>query len=490
MTRNIQLLKQVRAVTRNIDASTDNPEHKALLSVADILLNELMLQEDGRFYADLVQQGSALLHEGEALAMRLGHAVARYASGSLPGAMHRIDAIDAEVERLFDALASIVGTLDEDRSAEEKDWLSRVTRWENRLYQNSLRDLASAPEASAIDITRERLEAYLDHKFPELGGVVVTKFVTLAGGISKKTILFETDKPVYGTQSLVIRAEQPVNLLHYDGSDVALEFYMIRLMQQHGMPVAEPLWLEADARHLGVRFIVSRKAEGSVIGGNFGPYQPLTPGQAESFLANYFKLHGIRLDPDDPLVRQSHLNVWMLHKTIREVAKFYAAEYLPTMIRRAGIKTTPEMLRALRWLERNAPDCDEPPVIIHFDYAFNNMIFDGDRMTALLDWETSRLADPADDFIWTQPNLGLYPMDEFRRVYRQGTGRDVTEYRIAYAALAKCLVNLIAGRTGLKYINESDSAPLHMGMMAYKFMPMLGANVDELIATAESLRGR
>jgi aminoglycoside phosphotransferase (APT) family kinase protein len=164
----------------------------------------------------------------------------------------------------------------------------------------------------------------------------------------------------------VVRAEQPVNLLHYDGSDVALEFYMIKLMQQHGMPVAEPLWLEEDASQIGARFIVSRKAEGKVIGGNFGSYEPLTPGQIESYLSNYFKLHSIRPDPADPLVQKSHLNVWMPYKTIHEAAQFYAAEYLPAMISRAGIKTTPEMLRTLRWMERNAPDCDEAPVIIHF----------------------------------------------------------------------------------------------------------------------------
>jgi hypothetical protein len=81
-------------------------------------------------------------------------------------------------------------------------------------------------------------------------------------------------------------------------------------------------------------------------------------------------------------------------------------------------------------------------------------------------------------------------MQEFRQKYKEGTGRDVSEYRIAYAALAKCLANLIAGRTGLQYINNSDHAPLHMGMMAYKFMPLLGSNADELIAKAESLRQR
>ena len=160
------------------------------------------------------------------------------------------------------------------------------------------------------------------------------------------------------------------------------------------------------------------------------------------------------------------------------------------MIQRSGIATTPQMARALRWLEKNVPDCDEPSVIVHTDYAYNNMIFDGGQMTALLDWETSRLGDPADDLIWTQVNLGLYPMPEFVKMYNQSSGRNVTEYRVAYAHLMKCVINLIAGRTGARAINDDDNAPPHMGLMAYKYMPMIGSNIDGLIAAAESANGR
>jgi aminoglycoside phosphotransferase (APT) family kinase protein len=288
----------------------------------------------------------------------------------------------------------------------------------------------------------------------------------------------------------VMRAEQPLSLLHADGSDLAREFPMIRLMQQHGMPVAEALWLEEDTQHLGARFIISRKAVGKPIGGNFGSFEPLTGAQIESFLSNFSRLHAIRLDAADPLVQQSHFREWVPHKTIRDVTRYVAGEYLPRMIARSGIRFTPQLRRALRWMECNAPDSDQPAVIVHIDYAFNNMIFDGDRLSALLDWETSRLGDPADDIIWTQFNLGVYPMPEFLQKYRERTGRDVSEYRIAYARLGKCIINLIAGLTALKCIDAHDAAPPEMGLMAFRFMPMLGTNVDELIAQAESLPRR
>jgi aminoglycoside phosphotransferase (APT) family kinase protein len=488
MTRSIQLLKQVRAVTRHIETTSTNAEHQAMLSVADILLNELMLQEDRQFYLDVIAQGRELLDAGQALARDVSGAVLPARNAVEVTESLCMEVLDAKIEALFKDLVGVVNCLDERRSVGEKEWLSQVTQWESRLYQHSLQQCWQEGAEDKGEITRENLLSYLQHKFPHWAGLTITRFEILAGGISKKTILFETEDKVNGRQSMVIRAEQPVNLLHYDGSQVSLEYYAICLMQREGMPVAEPLWLEQDEHWLGVRFIVSRKAEGSVIGGNFGSYQPLTRGQVASFMSNLFKMHSIRPDFDDPLVQQSHLRVWMPYKTVNEATTFYVNEFLPLLISRAGIKPTPEMMRALRWLQANVPDCDEPAVVIHLDYAFNNMIFDGDNMTALLDWETSRLADPAEDFTWTQPNLGVYTMAEFREKYREGTGRDVSEYRIAYAAVSKCLTNLIAGRTGLAFINNSDSAPLHMGVMAYKFMPMLGANVDELIAAAEAFK--
>ena len=491
MASNLQMLKQVRAVTSLIAQTTDNAGHKSLLSVADIYLNNLLLQQAPQFYLELVEQGRALVEEGAGLAAKLNKKLLLPPAPAIE--VHpdsRMETIDTHIHALFDRLVAIIGVLDESRSAQEKDFLVRVSHWESRFYKHSTEDASTSAPVKAREIMPEAVQTYLEKKFPQWKDVKVNKFVVLEGGISKKTILFETHDAVNGAQSLVIRAEQPCNLLNYDGSRVALEFYSIKAMHQAGMPVAEPLWVEEDARHLGNCFLVSRKAEGKPIGGNFGPYEPLTPGQLESYMSNFFKLHSIRLDPADPAVQKSHLKVWSRFRTTTEADHFFVTETLPQLISHGQVRTTPQIARAMKWLEKNVPVNDEPPVIIHIDYAFNNMIFDGDRMTALLDWETTRLGDPANDFIWTQINLGLYSMEEFRQKYHEGTGRYVSDYRIAYAQITKCMINLIAGWTGAQFIDSDDSAPLHMGVMAYKFMPMLCPDIDGLIAAAEAAKGK
>ncbi|MDD5177645.1 MAG: phosphotransferase family protein [Sterolibacterium sp.] len=496
MPRNIQMLKQVRNVTTAVNQTTIDPEHKALLSVADLYLNELMLQDAPAFYLDFLKRGKALLAEGRSLATRLGKKPAEpVALRNDIDAEKRIEVVNAEIEALYDCMLEVVKAIDESRSAEEKDYLVRMTQWECSLYKHRLEQAASTQAAStreeqAKPITQVVLQAYLEKKFPNWKGLKINKFVTLDGGISKKTIFFETEDEVNGRQELVLRAEQPVNLLHLGGCKVAKEFYMIQLMFRAGMPVPEALWLEEDPSHLGHPFLVSRKAEGKTFGGTLGSSNTPSDELLESIMSTLFQMHDIKIDPADPLVQKSHLMEWTPHKTVRDSTRYGVLEWLPNMIQLAGIKVSPQLMRCLRWLEKNVPDCDEPPVVLHYDYCYNNILVQNNTVSAILDWETSFLGDPAGDIHHTQPNLGVYSMPEFLKVYKVRTGREVTPYRLAYSELMRVAINNIAGPVALQAIDNNDHAPLHMGVMAFKYMPIFGSKVDELIAAAEKAKGR
>jgi aminoglycoside phosphotransferase (APT) family kinase protein len=55
---------------------------------------------------------------------------------------------------------------------------------------------------------------------------------------------------------------------------------------------------------------------------------------------------------------------------------------------------------AFAWLERNAPPPAERIVLCHGDVGPGNFLHDGERVTALLDWEFAHLGDPLDDLAW------------------------------------------------------------------------------------------
>jgi aminoglycoside phosphotransferase (APT) family kinase protein len=486
-----QLLKQIRNAAATVTLKTDNPEFKALLTAADVALNTLLLQDSPGFYLHYIAEGKALLQEGTVLAKQLAHATLTPVSP--PGDLHaslRFEVIEADIASLHRALADIVNVLDERRSADEKAFLVRLSDWESGLYQHHLEQISSAPEAAPTPITAASLQTYLRAKSPERENLLVTSFAVLDGGFSKKTILFETEDALLGRQALVVRAEQPVDLLCFEGSDVTQEFYMIQLMRKAGLPIAEPLWLEADRSQLGTRFIVSRKAEGKTYGGNLGSDQALAPALVRSMVGTFIAMHNIKVDPTDPLTQHSHLKEWLPHaNSLQATTRHYVSEFLPRLIHLTDIPPSPQLQRGLKWLENNIPDSDEAPVIVHIDFALNNLIIDNNRITAVLDWESSRLGDPAEDIIWTHQSLAAYlDLPEFLRLYKAGTGRDVSPQRLAYARVSKCALNAITCFSAMRALDQHDTAHINMSILAYKYLALFGAQFNSLIAAAELLK--
>lgn len=63
----------------------------------------------------------------------------------------------------------------------------------------------------------------------------------------------------------------------------------------------------------------------------------------------------------------------------------------------SGANWDPLIHLSLGWLEANIPADLPPPVIVHGDAGAGNFLFDGDRVTALLDWELVHYGDPMAD---------------------------------------------------------------------------------------------
>ena len=64
MSETCNLLRQVRSAVGAVLRDTDKREHEALLSCADVVLNELMLRTSRDFYISYIEKGQALVLEG------------------------------------------------------------------------------------------------------------------------------------------------------------------------------------------------------------------------------------------------------------------------------------------------------------------------------------------------------------------------------------------------------------------------------------------
>ena len=487
MSQAYNLLNQIHKALSDISGETENPRHKAILSSVNVVLNELALQTDTSFYLKHLTEGAALLEEGLELvpsgAARCVPTGELHGDGGMAAIAKGLDLLNAE-------LVALARSVDEMATPKARDFIVRLSAWEGRFYAHGLKQ-ALAPASEDPDrFTRGAIEAYLRARFPEAKSLRVTNYVPLLGGFSKRTILLQTEDELNGSRSLVLRAEQSVSLLRF--SRVNQEFHTIQFLRKAGLPVAEPLWLEEDTSYFGVPFLVSAKAPGVNHGALLmGGKDKVSPELLQSIIDNLCALHNVRLDSGDPVVAQSPLVEWLPYGTIKEATRHYVSGYMERLIRDSAIVPTPQLVRAMNWLKANVPDLNESPVILHLDFGLNNMLIEGERVTALLDWESAILGNPADDIITTQQALAPFiSMEEFLARYKAGTGRSVSEYSIAYARVAKSVLYLIIFLNARQSLLKERPASIMLSLLGYQHLGGLSSQIAGMIDAAEALRSR
>lgn len=114
---------------------------------------------------------------------------------------------------------------------------------------------------------------------------------------------------------------------------------------------------------------------------------------AQDFIRSLASTH--RLDPDDLGLD----DVLGTSRSAREIALARIAE-----LRRRGTAADgtldPLVELSADWLEANVPTYDGPVVLVQGDTGPGNFLYQGDGVTAVLDWELCHWGDPMDDIAW------------------------------------------------------------------------------------------
>lgn len=101
----------------------------------------------------------------------------------------------------------------------------------------------------------------------------------------------------------------------------------------------------------------------------------------------------------------------------------------------AGRAWDPLIHLSLDWLEANVPANLPSPVIVHGDAGPGNFLYDGDRVTALLDWELVHYGDPMADLAMLCLRMlfqGFVPLPEAFASYREAGGHEIDLQRLRY----------------------------------------------------------
>ncbi|MEZ4332878.1 MAG: phosphotransferase family protein [Myxococcota bacterium] len=101
----------------------------------------------------------------------------------------------------------------------------------------------------------------------------------------------------------------------------------------------------------------------------------------------------------------------------------------------AGARPEPLARFGVAWLRRHAPPDVERVSLLHGDAGIANFLFEGDRITSLIDWEWAHLGDPMEDLGSLCVHASFSPSGDWPRLlpyYEKACGRPVDLAKVRY----------------------------------------------------------
>lgn len=228
------------------------------------------------------------------------------------------------------------------------------------------------------DLTPHRaaLEAWLRGKTGRTD-LILGDIRLLSGGAVQRN--WRLDLRMDGrVKSVVLRAGPEIPLR--ESRSKAQEYAVLRAVHDHGLPVAEPLWLEPTGAVIGREFMVSSHRSGDADRTGLMA-NPSRGTILEHLAAALAELHMLpvpdTLIADSPSVRVATLQGWV--RDPQDVPDGVAA--------------------GLDWLAEHAPDPGGTG-IVHRDFRTGNFLVEGGALSAILDWEFAGAGDPHEDIGW------------------------------------------------------------------------------------------
>lgn len=270
----------------------------------------------------------------------------------------------------------------------------------------------------------------------QVPGSTVSEVRRVGGGASKEQFFFNLSRPDADPEKYILRMDPRAAITQ---TDRRREFEALKAFQGI-VPAPEPVWLDADGEHFGEPAVIMRTVSGvtkpsdaglkvSGLGTSLGPV--LRDKLRDQFLDNIIKIQALDW-------RSANLPSFDAPDGDPKQAARWSFNYWRDLWRADEGETRPIFALAEQWLADNLPETAEL-VFTHGDYRTGNYLFDegSGQVTAILDWEMSRIGDFHEDLAWILMQVfgtfengtfrasDLFEREEFIAEYERRSGRTV-----------------------------------------------------------------
>ena len=321
--------------------------------------------------------------------------------------------------------------------------LAEISAAENGLrrdYEAAVKRAADVtpPIPAALRVTAAAVQAYLDQKFGH-DKIRVQDCTPIPGGRSKLTVLLDVAPNALVPTGMVLRIDGPGSAI---STTVLDEIPVLNIMFQTGIAAPEPLWVEADAAFLGAPFLVMRRMPGKAAG-SLWEADHVSPAIGLALAQALASVHGAGPDSVWPAAPPD------ARTAVADMLRDFEASW------RDG-ESTPSLAMecAYGWLRRQLACIEGPPVVVHGDAHFANLLVQDDKLVCLLDWEFTHPGHPAEDLAYCRNYVEkIMNWEDFLRHYRAQGGAAVSAAQLEYFAVWGYLRNATYSANMLRDFN-------------------------------------
>jgi aminoglycoside phosphotransferase (APT) family kinase protein len=255
-----------------------------------------------------------------------------------------------------------------------------------------------------VPLSTETAQAVLDETFP---GSRLLLVEPLPGSYSNYTHLV-TARAADGVEFRIVVRRYRVFGDYDRGAKARREFTALQCACRNGIPAPQPLYLDEAGACLGIPGIVTRYVPGAQIETSADPL-----ACARALAKILAQIHAVACDPTTRsiLLDANAEASWFLRS---DATPDYMLAHL-------------DGERILRAMHHAFPNLDFiTPTLVHLDYWPGNILWEGDQISAAVDWEEAAFGDPAIDVAYCRMDIILKGMsqaaDEFLHDYEAATG--------------------------------------------------------------------
>ena len=334
----------------------------------------------------------------------------------------------------------------------------------------------------------DQLCEFIRSRLGDVEAVAVEGFEPVPGGFSRETYRFDARISRHGSEEIlpmILRKDPPLEAAILVTSR-EVEHRLIEAIRTHtSVPVSLSYGAEMNRSVFGEPAMVIERMPGSgrtsslFNGGDDASQVDDVLRHLCEILAELHTTDVARLNVDESMSdpRSVGIETSSWDRYMETTCEYYISSY-------PGIAYDPSamvMLDAALSLRRNKPR-PLPLALVHGDFNPANFLYENGKVTALIDWENSRVGDPREDLGWmvimdklSNTSVMAHPASEggFLAYYNRLTGFEVTPEELGYFMLFGTMNIGVPVVTGIKnrvdglhqqflhlYLVQSSSASL------------------------------